>query len=231
VSVPSLIVAVDGPAGAGKSAAARGLARRLDLPYLDTGAMYRAVGLAAARAGVPFPLDEDGVRRAVEVAEQARIEFLDGEPSQRVLLDGEDVTAELRRPEVSRWASMVSAVPGVRRAMVKRQRELAARSGGVVEGRDIGTVVFPGAPVKIFLTASPEVRARRRFAELERQGATARWEDVLAEQQERDRRDAERADSPMRPAAGAVVLDTSHLDLEEVVERLQALVRKILSPQ
>jgi cytidylate kinase len=225
-----LIVTVDGPAGAGKSATARALARRLGLPYLDTGAMYRAVGLAAARAGVPFPLDAEGERRAVEVAGRVRIGFRDGEPSQRVLLDGEDVTAELRRPEASRRASMVSVVPGVRRAMVERQRELAARSGGVVEGRDIGTVVFPDAPVKIFLTASPEVRARRRFEELQRQGVAARWEDVLAEQQERDRRDAERADSPMRPAAGAVVFDTSALGLDEVVAQLLALVRNILSP-
>jgi cytidylate kinase len=225
-----LIVTVDGPAGAGKSAAARGLARVLGLPYLDTGAMYRAVGLAAARAGVSFPLDEDGARRAVEVAERITIEFRDGASTPRVLLDGEDVTAELRRPEASRRASMVSVVPGVRRAMVARQRELAERSGGVVEGRDIGTVVFPDAPVKIFLTASPEVRARRRFEELQRQGVAARWEDVLAEQQERDRRDAERADSPMRPDADAVVFDTSRLSLEDVVEQLQALVRKILSP-
>jgi cytidylate kinase len=225
-----LIVALDGPAGAGKSATARELARRLGVPYLDTGAMYRAVGLAAARAGVPFPLDDEGVARAVEVARRVRIEFRDGAPGQRVLLDGEDVTAELRRPEASRRASMVSAVPGVRRAMVARQRELAARAGGVVEGRDIGTVVFPDAPVKIFLTASPEVRARRRFDELRRQGLEARWEDVLVDQQERDRRDAERADSPMRPAAGAVVFDTSSLGLDEVVTELSALVRKILHP-
>jgi cytidylate kinase len=225
-----LIVTVDGPAGAGKSAAARGLARRLGLPYLDTGAMYRAVGLAAARAGVSFPLGEEGVERAVEVARRVRIEFHDGEPAPRVLLDGEDVTVELRRPEASRRASMVSVVPGVRRAMVARQRELAVRSGGVVEGRDIGTVVFPDAPVKFFLTASPEVRARRRFEELQRQGVAARWEEVLAEQQERDGRDAERVDSPMRPAAGAVVFDTSALTLDEVVEQLSALVRKILSP-
>jgi cytidylate kinase len=114
--------------------------------------------------------------------------------------------------------------------MVARQRELAERSGGVVEGRDIGTVVFPDAPVKIFLTASPEVRARRRFEELQRQGVAARWEDVLADQQERDRRDAERADSPMRPAAGAVVFDTSSLGLDEVVAELMMLVRKILNP-
>jgi len=225
-----LIVALDGPAGAGKSATARELARRLGVPYLDTGAMYRAVGLAAARAGVPFPLDDDGIARAVEVAQRVRIEFRDGPPGQRVLLDGEDVTAELRRPEASRWASMVSAVPGVRRAMVARQRELAAHAGGVVEGRDIGTVVFPDAPVKIFLTASPEVRARRRFEELRRQGVEARWEDVLVDQQERDRRDAERADSPMRPAAGAVVFDTSSLGLDEVVAELMMLVRKILNP-
>jgi cytidylate kinase len=228
VSLGPLIVAIDGPSGAGKSAGARGLAERLGLPYLDTGAMYRAIGLAVHRAGVMFPLDERGEARAAEIARTAEIAFSGPATHQRVMLDGEDVTLELRRPQVSQLASMVSACTLVRRELVRRQRELAARTGGVVEGRDIGTVVFPDAPVKVFLTAAPEVRARRRLKELRKQGVRAGWEEVLHEQRERDERDSNRADSPLRPADDAVIVDTSALDLDQVISRLVAVVRRTL---
>lgn len=221
-----IIVAIDGPAGAGKSATAREVALRLDVPYLDTGAMYRAVGVAAMRRCIRPPLRPACEEQLVELAALLQIRFAGNPRDQRVLLDGEDVTAELRTPAASVMASVVSAVPGVRREMVRQQRQLAAASGGVVEGRDIGTVVFPDADVKVFLTASPEIRARRRFDELAARGVRTSWEEVLEEQRQRDLRDSTRADSPLRPAAGAHVLDTSDLTLEQVVTRVLDLVRE-----
>ena len=221
-----LLIAIDGPAGAGKSATARELAIRLGLPYLDTGAMYRAVALAARRAGLGPELDDGGRRAVVGFAERLGVSFSGNPRAQRVLLDGEDVTEALRAPEVSQMASVVSAIPEVRREMVRRQRELAARTGGVVEGRDIGTVVFPDATLKVFLTAEPEVRARRRLDELARRSVVASWEDVLEDQRERDRRDSTRRDSPLRPAEGAVIVDTSRLNLAEVVDAVVALLPK-----
>ncbi len=219
-----LLIAIDGPAGAGKSATARELAQSIGLPYLDTGAMYRAVALLAVRRRVRTPLDPAGEGTLVELASRLRLSFVGEARRQRVLLEGEDVTEALRTPEVSEMASVVSAVPGVRREMVRRQREIASRTGGVVEGRDIGTVVFPEARVKIFLTASPEIRARRRYDELVRRGVAVRWEDVLEEQRVRDHRDSTRADSPLRPAPDAVVVDTSGLDLAQVVEKIVLLL-------
>lgn len=219
-----LIIAIDGPAGAGKSATAKEVALRLGIPYLDTGAMYRAVGVAAMRRCIRPPLRPECEEQLVELAALLRITFAGDPREQRVLMDGEDVTAELRTPAASVMASVVSAVPGVRREMVRQQRELAAASGGVIEGRDIGTVVFPDATVKIFLTASPEVRAQRRYEELVAKGVRTSWEEVAEEQRQRDERDSTRADSPLRPAAGAHVLDTSSLTLAQVVERVLALV-------
>lgn len=221
-----LIVAIDGPAGAGKSVTARELAVRLGVPYLDTGAMYRAVALAARRAGVAFPLDDAGQSRVVALARQVRIEFLGDARAQRVLLDGTDVSDEVRTPEVSHLASVISAIPGVRRELVSLQRDMAARTGGVVEGRDIGTVVFPDATLKVFLTATPEVRASRRLDELRGRGIDASYEGVLADQRERDQRDSTRADSPLRPAEGAIVLDTSGLTVARVVEALVERLRR-----
>ncbi len=224
-----LVIAIDGPAGAGKSAAARELARRLGLPYLDTGAMYRAVAVAARRAGLRPPLDAGGEAQVVALAEQARISFSGNPDALRVLLDGLDVTDELRDPEISRLASVVSAIPGVRRALVARQREFVAGRGGVVEGRDIGTVVFPDASLKVFLTASPEVRAQRRFEELRRRGVAVAWEAVVEEQKCRDLRDATRADSPLRPAEDACILDTSQLTLPQVVAALEELAARAVA--
>jgi CMP/dCMP kinase len=226
VAARPILIAIDGPAGAGKSATAREVAVRLGLPYLDTGAMYRAVGLLACRKGLGPELDEGGLSAVIELARHVEVSFSGDPRAQRVVVGGEDVSEALRARDVSQMASVVSAIPEVRREMVRRQRESAARTGGVVEGRDIGTVVFPDATLKIFLTATPEVRAKRRFDELTRRGVCVRWEDVLAEQSERDRRDSTREASPLKPAEGAVIVDTSALSLAEVVAAVVALLPK-----
>jgi CMP/dCMP kinase len=199
------VVAIDGPAGAGKSTVARAVADALGFTYLDTGAMYRAVALAATERGVP----------AASIAASLKIE-----PSERVLLDGRDVTDEIRTPEVSEVASQVAADPGVRAAIASEQRRLLARGDWVAEGRDIGTVVAPDAELKVFLTADAAERARRRADELGVDVAT-----VLAEQTIRDERDRTRAHSPLVPADGAVVIDTTAMTLHEVVEEIAALAR------
>jgi len=199
-----MVIAIDGPAGAGKSTVARAVAERLGYRYLDTGAMYRAVALAVAeRGGEP-----------AAVAEAARIEL-----GERVLLDGRDVTDAIRAPAISEASSEVSSDIGVRMALVRKQRELLRDGDWVAEGRDIGTVVCPQAEVKVFLTASPEVRAERRAEEL-----GADYETVLAEQIRRDRRDERRQHSPLLPANDAVPVDTSALDLEAAVEQILTLV-------
>jgi cytidylate kinase len=199
-----MVVAIDGPAGAGKSSVARAVADELSFTYLDSGAMYRSVALAALERDAP-PAEVAGVLKI--------------EPGERVLLDGRDVTEAIRAPAVSEAASRAAADPAVRRAMAEVQRRLISRGDWVAEGRDIGTVVAPDAEVKVFLTATPEERARRRAAELGVDAPT-----VLAEQAIRDERDRTRAHSPLRPAPGALVLDTTDLSLAEVVARIVALV-------
>jgi cytidylate kinase len=218
-----MLVAIDGPAGAGKSTVARGVARELGFTYLDSGAMYRCVALLALASPHEQP---------AALAGAARIE-LDAPPvassrhpaagtDGRVLLNGSDVTAQIRSPEVSEAASHVAADPGVRGALVAKQRELIAAGKWVAEGRDIGTVVAPAAELKIFLTASPQERARRRATEL---GADP--DTVLAEQTLRDERDSTREHSPLRAARGAVVIDTTGLSIEEVVRRIATLARQL----
>lgn len=204
-----MLVAIDGPAGAGKSTVARAVARELGFTYLDSGAMYRCVALLA--------LAEPGAEPA-KLAQGARIEF---PAPDIVLLDGRDVTSEIRTPAISDEASTVARNAGVREALVAMQRALIATGDFVAEGRDIGTVVAPDAAVKVFLTASPQERARRRAAELGADEAT-----VLAEQTMRDQRDTERENSPLRAAAGAVVLDTTGLGIEEVVARIASLASR-----
>jgi CMP/dCMP kinase len=201
------VVAIDGPAGAGKSSVARAVADRLGFTYLDSGAMYRSVALAVLRSGLPPAEVGAGVSLS---------------PGDRVLLDGEDVTAAIRAPEVSEAASVVAADPAVRTAMVAEQRRLLADGNWVAEGRDIGTVVWPSAEVKVFLTASAATRATRRADQI---GADAAV--VLAEQAIRDQRDIERAQSPLRPAEDAITLDTSDLTLDQAVEQVVALVRAV----
>ena len=210
-----MLIAIDGPAGAGKSTVARALAGRLGFTYLDSGAMYRCVALRT--------LEEPGLQAAA-LARSAAIE-LGGAPlerERRVLLDGCDVTEAVRAPEVSEAASLVAADPGVREALVAKQRDLIAVGDWVAEGRDIGTVVAPEAELKVFLTANPRERARRRASEL---GADP--EAILAEQTLRDERDRTREHSPLRPAPGAVTLDTSSSTVEEVVERIATLARTV----
>ena len=214
------IVAIDGPSGVGKTTTSKLVARALNLPHIDTGAMYRAVALAAKRAGV----DTRDASALESLAANARIEFIPGDPP-RVLLDGDDVTALLRTPEMSMAASDVSAISAVRRVLVRLQQELGHRSGGVLEGRDIGTKVFPETPNKFFLTARPEVRARRRTDELLAKGQAADYETVLAEALARDAQDSTRADSPLTYDHTYMVIDTSDLTIEDVVKRIVASVR------
>jgi cytidylate kinase len=213
-----MIIAIDGPAGAGKSSVARGVARALGFTFLDTGAMYRAVALAAlaetGEGGARGP--QALLRRAVEIAPQLKLELA----QDRVQLDGRDVTEAIRAPEISEAASQIAAEPAVREALVQRQRELMAQGDWVAEGRDIGTVVAPGAELKIFLTASEEERARRRSSQA---GADAKT--VLADQARRDQRDSERAASPLKAADDAVLLDTTNIDRAEVIERIVSLAR------
>jgi cytidylate kinase len=212
--VTAPIVAIDGPAGAGKSTVARQLARRLGFTIIDTGAIYRSVALAAQRAGISWE-DDNGLARLLDAGLGLTFQ------GERVLLRGEDVTEAIRTPEISRGASVVSARPVVRQKLLQLQRDLgrAAPRGAVLEGRDIGTVVFPDADVKFFLTASDEARAQRRHAELNEKGLSVPLPEVLADQRRRDKDDTERAIAPLRAAVDAVVVDTTGFDLEQVVER------------
>ena len=214
-----IIVAIDGPAGAGKSTVARRLAERFGLLNLETGAMYRAFALKALRA--ELPLDVSNGLEALAAETIIRLE--PGSESNRVLLDGEDVTGMLRNQTVTDAASRVSVFPAVRAWMVRLQQKLGADGGVVMEGRDIGTVVFPHADVKIFLDAAPEVRGLRRFDQLGPKAAQPA-EAVIRELRARDERDRNRADSPLKAAADAVVLDSTNMTLEEVVRAAEAIV-------
>jgi cytidylate kinase len=224
VSAP-LIVAIDGPSGVGKTTTSRLVARELRLPHIDTGAMYRAIGLAATRANV----DVSDAAALEKLAAAANIEFLPGERP-KVILDGEDITGFIRTPEISMAASHVSAIPAVRRVLVQLQQQMGRRSGGVLEGRDIGTKVFPETPHKFFLTATPEVRARRRYDELIAKGAAADYEAVLADSLKRDEQDSTRADSPLTFDETYTVVDTSNLSIDEVVGRIVSAVRESSGP-
>jgi cytidylate kinase len=214
------IVAIDGPAGAGKSTVSKRLARRLGYTLIDTGALYRAVALVAQRRGVALEDDPE----LAEIVRDLRIEFrFDGEVN-RVFLGDEDVSEAIRTPEISRAASDVSARKVVRDGLLDLQRRLGEGGGVVLEGRDIGTVVFPDAEVKVFLTASEEERARRRTQELREKGMAVELEATLREVRERDRQDSTRAHAPLRKADGAVEVITDGLGIDEVVERIARLV-------
>ncbi len=218
-----MIIAIDGPSGAGKSTLGKMLAKELNLLYLDTGAMYRAVGLAVL-LGEVHSRDREEI---IEIAKDSVIE-LRGEPDrQKVLLNGLDVTDEIRTNEVGQMASVVSTIPEVRKDLVNRQRTLgkSAKNGAVLDGRDVGTVVFPKAKFKFFLTAKPEARARRRYDEDKEKGRKVTLEKTLTEINNRDERDAARKDSPLTTAEDAVVIDTSKMDANQVLEKMLETIK------
>lgn len=216
-----IAVAIDGPVGAGKSSIARTAAQRLGFIYCDTGALYRTVGLFCHRNGID-------VKNAAEIESQLdkinpEIRIIEG--TQHVFLNGEDVSEEIRLPEISMAASAVASVPAVRAALLDLQRETAAKSSAIMDGRDIGTVVLPNADVKIFLTAKPEIRAKRRFDELIAKGGDVKFEDVLRDLNERDYNDSHRETAPLKQAEDAVLADTSELDFEQSVELVCGIIR------
>jgi cytidylate kinase len=217
-----LIIAVDGPSGVGKSSSSRLLAERLGYRYVDTGALYRAVGLLALEQQVNVE-DSDTLGM---LCEDLDLRFVSGPEGLRLLLGDRDITADIRRPEVSQMASRVSAQPVVRQRLLTVQRELGKGGGVVMEGRDIGTVVFPDADVKFYLEASPEERGRRRHAELQQQEQSESLATTIQEMVERDQRDSGRTHAPLRRAADAIVVDTTTLTLAEVVETLLHWVRE-----
>ncbi len=223
VSPEKSIIAIDGPAGAGKSTIARHLARHFGLLNLETGAMYRAFALKALRT--KLPLDRSDALEALAAETSIRLE--PGDDENRVLLDDEDVTGQIRNPTVTDAASRVSVFPAIRAWMVRLQQQMGANGGVVMEGRDIGTVVFPHADVKIFLDAAPEVRGQRRFDQLGSK-TTVQPEEVIREMRARDERDRNRADSPLKPAPDAVLLDSTSMTLEQVVAAAQAIVMERL---
>lgn len=208
-----MVITIDGPVAAGKTTVARRLGARLGWCLLDTGAIYRCVALDSQRQGLDWH-DETAMSR---VADQLEIDFRPQDNTHRVFLANTDVTADIRQPEISRGASIVSALPGVRSALLEVQRQQASRGHLIAEGRDTGTVVFPEAELKFFLTATPEIRARRRFLELQDEGLAADLQDVLAELRERDHRDSNRPIAPLAAAPDAVVIESSSMSADEVV--------------
>ena len=213
-------IAIDGPSGAGKSTMARLLAQQLRFVYVDTGAMYRAVGLFAQRAGV----EEEEIEAILPMLNEMQIDIQYVDGNQRIFLGGEDVSEAVRTEKSGRYASAVSALPAVRQFLLGLQRRLAENQNVIMDGRDIGTVILPQAQVKIFLTASPEERARRRFAELRQKGQPADYDQVYQDLLERDQRDSRRTAAPLRPAEDAVTLDATAYSLEETLERMKQII-------
>jgi cytidylate kinase len=222
-----MIIAIDGPSGAGKSTLGRMIARELGLLYIDTGAMYRAAALAVIESSVRTT----DAAAVAEVVKRAKIN-LEGDPdSLQVTLNGRNVSDEIRSEQASHTASVISTIPEVRRTLVQCQREIGAHSGGVVlDGRDISTVVFPGADVKFYLTALPEERAHRRYEETRLKQRDVTFEETLADINTRDQRDSTRADSPLAIAEDAIVIDSTELSVEEVFERMMQVIRERQSP-
>lgn len=220
-----MIIAIDGPSGAGKSTLGKMLAKKFNLLYLDTGAMYRAVGLAVLRTEI----DLNNEDKIIEIAVESDIELVGEADNLQVLLNGKDVSKEIRTNEVSQAASIVSGISEVRKNLVERQRKLgeSSNTGAVLDGRDIGTVVFPNADIKFFLTAKPEARAKRRFDEDLEKGREISYEKTLAEINKRDERDVNREDSPLKIAENATVIDTSELNEQEVFEKMLEEVKKL----
>lgn len=219
----SVAIALDGPAGAGKSSIAKKAAKALDYIYVDTGALYRTIGLAASRKNVePKPSKE-----VEELLDKINVDLtFNSLGEQIVLLDGEDVSGEIRTPEASMMASKISAVPAVRAYLLDLQRNMAKTHNVIMDGRDIGTVVLPNAKVKIFLTASPEARAERRYKELCEKGMDVKYEDVLNDVIQRDYNDTHRDVAPLKPAEGCVIVDTTELDFEQSVDKIISVIKE-----
>ena len=219
----SVAIALDGPAGAGKSSIAKRAAKALDFIYVDTGALYRTIGLAATRKGVePKPSPE-----VEKLLSEITVDLtFNDKGEQIVLLDGEDVSGLIRTPEASMMASKISAVPSVRAYLLDLQRNMAKSHNVIMDGRDIGTVVLPDAKVKIFLTASPEARAQRRYKELCEKGMDVKYEDILNDVITRDYNDSHRETAPLKPAEGCVTVDTTELDFEQSVEKIISVIKE-----
>ncbi len=219
----SVAIALDGPAGAGKSSIARRAAKELDYIYVDTGALYRTIGLAASRLSV----DSDDTAAVNELLAKITVELtFNDKGEQIVLLDGEDVSGLIRTPSASMMASKISAVPSVRAYLLDLQRDIAVKNNVIMDGRDIGTVVLPNADVKIFLTASPETRAQRRFKELCEKGEDVKYEDVLSDVITRDYNDSHRKTAPLKPAEGCIMVDTTELDFEQSVQKIISVIKE-----
>ena len=216
-------IAIDGPAGAGKSTAAKLVAKELGFIYIDTGALYRSIGVAALRKGYDTTDAEKVNSLLPEIS--LSLKFVDGE--QRVILNGEDVSREIRLPEASMAASNVSAIPEVRAFLLEMQKKLARENNCLMDGRDIGTVILPDAELKIFLTASAEIRAERRYKELIEKGTPKDYDELLSEIKQRDHNDSHRAVAPLKPAVDAYMLDSSDMSLEEVVTKIVSLAKEI----
>ena len=216
-------VAMDGPVGAGKSSVARECAKRLGFIYVDTGALYRACGLYCKREGIEIiPENEGRIQAAINGGLTLEIKRIEG--VQHVFMNGEDVSEEIRLPEISMAASAVSALPSVRRFLLDTQRSVAAENNVIMDGRDIGTVILPDAQVKIFITAKPEIRAKRRYDELIAKNTKTTFEEVLSDLMKRDYNDSHRAEAPLKQAEDALLLDTSELDFEQTVEKVCEII-------
>src|SRR3989338_1947000 len=221
-TVRKLIIAIDGPAGSGKSTTAQALAVRMKLPYIDTGAMYRAVTLRAMNERISF----ENKKALVVVAKKARIELKGKNPQkQRVLLDGKEVTKEIRLPELTKNVFYISQEPAIRREMVKKQQAMGKKAGAVMEGRDIGTKVFPNADYKFFFVASPEIRSKRRFKEIIAEGKKISIQEVLSDLIRRDKTDLTRKEGPLKKAKDALLIDTTSLTIEGTVDRILQIIQ------
>jgi cytidylate kinase len=218
-----LVVAIDGPAGSGKTTVARKVAQGLGYTLVDTGALYRCVALAVAESSQKV---QNNVAVA-KIASEIEVEFERGGLSDRVWLWGKEVTKQIRTPQISQKASKISAIPELRKALLGIQRNMGAQGRVVFEGRDIGTVVFPEAEIKLFLDAAPEIRAKRRFIELERKGINDTYEETLAEVIQRDHRDRSRTVAPLRPADDATLIDTSHMSVDQIVESIIEMTKNV----